>query len=137
MATVYLDDIVVSTLPIIIIGTVYFLVAFFKRGSLSRPVHMAFRFTLVIFIVWGVYALTEVINSTDHFLLMRGFFLIIFFLPVSFGSFIIVWSVVTLFEYWTQPAYVKVEVTARGKTIAVIFLVLAMIIFLGYLQLSK
>lgn len=128
MATAMSGEIIVYISPPIILGTLYF---FFARDrTLSRPMHAAFRTTLVVLILWPIYVLVSLFLRTDHFLFLEGFLFIVLFIPISFAIFVFFWSVITLFEYWTQSAYVDVEVTARGKTLAFIFLVIEVIIML-------
>lgn len=128
MATSMSGEIIVYISPSIILGILYF---FFARArTLSRPTHAAFRTTLVVLILWPIYVLVSLFLRTDHFLFLEGFLFIVLCIPISFSIFIFFWSVITLFEYWTQSAYVDVEVTARGKTLAFIFLVIEVIIML-------
>lgn len=124
-------NIIDFVIPIIIFAAIYFLFviyAQFNHTKLSKPVHVAYRSTLVIMIALSAILLIEdSIRNNVNF--MWGLLLI----PLSIGCFILVWSVSTVFEYWTQSSYVEVEVTSRNRTIAVSIIILSVIFLIGYL----
>lgn len=132
MASLHPTDVFITVIPIAIVGVIYYLLVRFRHRGLSRPVHAAFLVTLAILVIWGVYVLVMV-STGGGFSRLIFFDWGIYFLPVTVGSFSLVWSVVSLWEFRTQSVDVAVRVTSRVQAfMALIVVALAVMALLGY-----
>ncbi|GMR18233.1 MAG: hypothetical protein BMS9Abin33_0639 [Gammaproteobacteria bacterium] len=124
-------DVAITVVPIAIIGAGYYLLARLRRCGLSKAVHAAFGVTLAMLSIWGAYQLWVVANGDGWSgLIMLDW--IFFGVPVAIGSFILIWSVVTLTEYRAQTVAPATGVSWTGKNFAIGFISLAVIALLGY-----
>ena len=83
---------------------------------------MAYRVTLAMLVIFASFLLIDDAILGDVYF-MWG----LFFLPLSLASFILLWSVSTVFEYWSQSSYVDVEVTSGDRNMAVTIIILSVI----------
>lgn len=116
----------ILALPVAVIGLVYYLLRRFRRGGLSRAVHIAFQVTLVILTIWACY-LFWVVSSGDGWSQLILVYWFVYFIPVAAGSFVVVWSMTTLAEAKTDS-----RVISGSRRLAVTFLILVAIILAGY-----
>lgn len=126
-----MSEFLITVLPLCLLGLAYYLIVRKWRERVPQSVHAGFIVMLAVLSVWGAYQLWVVFTG-DGWSRLILLYWVFFGIPVAVGTFILVWSVTTLWQGWKDAGPEGRAASPWPRRVALVVVGLSFLMLLGY-----